>query len=116
MDDRIENRECFAAGQPAGGDVYKRQLLDMIHQTGSIQEACCRIGLSYSKGSRMIREVERQLGIPVVERRTGGMGGGGSSLTDEGKKLMDSYARMVAEVRQSTEQIFLKYFGKGISS
>ena len=102
------------------GDVFfgpgTGQLLDMIHQTGSIQEACCRIGLSYSKGSRMIREVERQLGIPVVERRTGGMGGGGSSLTDEGKKLMDSYARMVAEVRQSTEQIFLKYFGKGISS
>ena len=102
------------------GDVFfgpgTGQLLDMIHQTGSIQEACCRIGLSYSKGSRMIREVERQLGIPVVERRTGGMGGGGSSLTDEVKKLMDSYARMVAEVRQSTEQIFLKYFGKGISS
>ena len=51
------------------GDVFfgpgTGQLLHMIRQTGSIQEACLRIGLSYSKGTRMIKEVERQLGIPV---------------------------------------------------
>ena len=88
----------------------------MIRQTGSIQEACLRIGLSYSKGTRMIKEVERQLGIPVVNRRTGGMGGGGSSLTEEGTRLLEGYEQMVAEVSRSTEVIFRKYFGKGLYS
>lgn len=100
------------------GDVFfgpgTGQLLHMIRQTGSIQEACLRIGLSYSKGTRMIKEVERQLGIPVVNRRTGGMGGGGSSLTEEGTRLLEGYEQMVAEVSRSTEVIFRKYFGKGL--
>lgn len=100
------------------GDVFfgpgTGQLLDMIRRTGSIQEACLRIGLSYSKGSRMIKEAERHLGIPVVERRAGGMGGGGSSLTEEGVNLLEGYEQMVTEVQQSTEQIFRKYFGKGL--
>lgn len=100
------------------GDVFfgpgTGQLLSMIRQSGSIQEACLRTGLSYSKGSRMIKEVERQLGMPVVERRAGGMGGGGSSLTEEGRRLLENYERMVTEVRQCTEQIFRKYFEKGI--
>ncbi len=39
----------------------KAMLLEYIEATGSIQEACARMELSYSKGSRMIKKAEKQL-------------------------------------------------------
>ena len=53
------------------------ELLELIEQTGSLQSACTEMGLSYSKGSRMLRGIERQLGVSAVHRWTGGAGGGG---------------------------------------
>lgn len=89
------------------------QLLEMIDQTGSLQEACNHMELSYTKGSRMIRTVERQLGFPVVERWTGGAGGGGSRLTEQGKELVKNYRKLAAGVQEAAEELFYKYFGKG---
>ena len=74
------------------------------------------MGLSYSKGSRMIKAIERQLGFSVVERWAGGPGGGGSTLTGDGRRLLEDYQAMVRDVQKSTEQIYGKYFGKGFRS
>lgn len=92
------------------------QLLELIEQTGSLQEACMRMGLSYSKGSKMLKAVDRQLGFPVVQRWAGGFGGGGSVLTAEGRRLIKNYQCMVAEVQKNAEDIYQKYFGKGFRS
>ena len=62
----------------------KARLMEYIEKTGSMQEACLEMGLSYSKGARMIKAAEKQLGFKLLERRIGGSGGGGSRLTDEG--------------------------------
>ena len=94
-----------------GPGVY--QLLELVGQTGSLQEACFRMSLSYSKGSKMVKEAERQLGFPLAQRWAGGAGGGGSKLTEEGKRLLENYRQMLEEVQESTEQIYQKYFGKG---
>lgn len=94
-----------------GPGVY--QLLGLIGQTGSLQEACLQMNLSYSKGSRMVKEAERKLGFPLAQRWAGGAGGGGSQLTEEGKMLLENYRQMLEEVQKSTEKIYQKYFGKG---
>ncbi len=91
-------------------------LLDHIQRTGSLQEACHQMGLSYSKGSRMVKAVERQMGFSVVERWAGGPGGGGSLLTEGGKQLLKSYQAMVKDIQKSTERIYGRYFGKGFRS
>lgn len=84
-------------------------LLEKIHQTGSIQEACIQMELSYSKGSSLIKNAERQLGYALVKRWTGGSGGGGSVLTEEGTVLLDHYQKMVLEVQRTAEKIYRKY-------
>ena len=89
------------------------QLVEYIGRTGSIQEACSEMGLSYSKGSRMIKQAEQQLGFRILKRWTGGNGGGGSQLTDEGKKLLECYGNMMNQVQQTTTEIFQECFAKG---
>lgn len=67
------------------------QLLDMIGQTGSIQNACACMHISYSKGWKAVKTMEGQLGFPVVRRTAGGADGGGSSLTERGAELLACY-------------------------
>lgn len=88
------------------------ELLLEIERTGSRQEACAKVGISYSKATNLIKRAERQLGFAIVERWTGGAGGGGSCLTAEGKELLDHYLKMVNEVQQDTEKLYRRYLEK----
>ena len=58
------------------------ELLELIDETGSVQKACARMELSYSKGSKMLKKLDQVIGISMVERWTGGAGGGGARLTE----------------------------------
>lgn len=102
----------LTASEPFYGPGVQ-QLLTWIGQTGSLQEACLHMDISYSKGRKMIKQLEQQLGFPVVQRWTGGSGGGGSVLTEKGKNLMDAYENMVASIQDFTDQAYQKYMGKG---
>lgn len=42
------------------------ELLEEIGKCGSIQAACKEMGLSYSKGSHILKNLEKGLGIPMV--------------------------------------------------
>ena len=89
------------------------ELLELIGQTGSVQEACARMSLSYSKGSRILKNIEKQLGEDVVQRWTGGVGGGGAELTKKGVWLTGNYRRMEAEIEKAAEEAFDRYFEEG---
>lgn len=106
-------RVCLTANKVFFGPGTAR-LLEHIEKTGSIQEACVQMEMSYSKGSRLIKKAERQLGFPVTERRAGGLRGGGTVLTSEGKRLLKRYQSLVEEVQKSAENFYQDYFGKGI--
>ena len=86
------------------------QLLDMIAQTGSIQNACACMHISYSKGWKAINTMERQLGFPVVLRVAGGADGGGSSLTQRGAELLSCYRRFHQEVSAQARRLFDQCF------
>lgn len=86
------------------------QLLDMIHQTGSIQSACACMHISYSKGWKAINTMEKELGFPVVRRVAGGVEGGGSSLTERGMELLTGYRAFHQEISEQARLLFDKYF------
>ena len=88
-------------------------LLELIEETGSIQEACAAMELSYSKGSRIIKNTEKEFGVKLLERWTGGTGGGGSRLTPEGKRMLGCYRKLEAKVQQSAEELFKECFSLG---
>lgn len=86
------------------------QLLDMIGQTGSIQNACACMHISYSKGWKAINLMERQLGFPVVQRTAGGADGGGSSLTPRGAELLACYRSFHREISEQVKVLFDQHF------
>ena len=90
----------------------KARLLDYIERTGSMQEACLEMGLSYSKGARLIKTAEKQLGFKLLERRIGGSGGGGSRLTDEGRELLNKYRQLTRRVQEDADRAFEEIFGE----
>lgn len=88
------------------------QLLCLVDRLGSIQQACSQINLSYSKGSRMIKNAEQQTGFALVQRWSGGLGGGGSSLTEKGRRFVESYRRLELEVQKNATKMYQQYFEK----
>lgn len=88
------------------------RLLALVEKTGSIQEACTQMEISYSKGSRIIKNTEKELGFKLLERWTGGSGGGGSRLTSEGRRLLGGYEELTRKVQKSAEEIFGECFNE----
>lgn len=62
----------------------------------------------------MIKDIEWELGFPIVEKWTGGSKGGGTSITKEGEELIETYEKFIDEVIESTKKLYKKYFSKGI--
>jgi len=80
------------AGRPAFGDG-KLRWLQCIDETGSLRAAAQALAMSYRGLWGRLRAAEQRLGFRLIVRRTGGAGGGGVELTEEGRALVALYRR-----------------------
>lgn len=87
-----------------------KDLLEGIRRTGSVQQSCIDMGLSYSKGRHMIRHMEAALQTMLVERTRGGTGGGSAVLTPAGSYLLEQFTAYEACVRTYAEQQLAHFF------
>ena len=90
---------------------YRVQLLRHVAQTGSLAEAAQRMGLSYRRAWGKVREIERNLGLVLVESEAGGAGGGGSRLTPAGERLVSRYERFLRVMKRDLSREFRELFG-----
>jgi|LSQX01.2.fsa_nt_gb molybdate transport system regulatory protein len=81
-------------------------LLRQVERTGSLRSAAALLGISYSKAYGMIRTLEQQVGVPVMDRRKGGASHEGSSITEFGKLFMDLYDTFQSEAKQMLVEPF----------
>ncbi len=84
--------------------------LELIEEKGSMLAACKLMGMSYSKGWKMVKAAEDNLGFPFLEKKAGGSGGGNSRMTEEGRQFLDRYRRMQRDVQHTAEAFFHMYF------
>jgi len=70
------------------------ELLERIAETGSISEAAKQMGMSYKKAWELVNALNTQTQNPVVIPRTGGEKGGGSTITEEAKQLINYHREM----------------------
>lgn len=81
-----------------GGD--RINLLEKIDELGSITKAAKDVGISYKTAWDTINMINNLAEKPLVDRLTGGKGGGGTSLTAEGKKVINQYKTIQEEHRK----------------
>jgi len=86
-----------------GGD--RIALLEMIDELGSITKAAKAVGISYKTAWDTINMINNLAEQPLVDRLTGGKGGGGTSLTDAGKKIVMQYKTIQEEHRKFLENL-----------
>ena len=85
-------------------------LLQQIDKTGSIHAASKEMGISYSKCWKLLNRAEEQAGFPFLRRQSGGLHGGNSVITEEGRKFMEHYEALLEELKEMTQTAFRKHF------
>jgi len=71
----------------------KWMLLKAIDETGCLNDAMKKLGLSYRKTWDNLAKIEEILGFKIVEKQRGGASGGKTGLTKEGKAIVDAFDR-----------------------
>jgi molybdate transport system regulatory protein len=77
--------------------IGKIELLEAILRTGSISKAAREIGMSYRRAWLLVEDMRVNLYEAVVESNTGGVRGGGASVTAFGKQMIASYRKLESD-------------------
>ena len=92
-----------------GGEAYmgwgRVELLERISRFGSIAAAARSLGMSYRNAWLEVDEMNRLAPTPLVEKETGGVGGGHARVTREGQKIIAEYNELMSRFQE-----FLKRF------
>jgi molybdate transport system regulatory protein len=86
------------AGRIGPGKVA---LLEAIAATGSISAAARSLGMSYRRAWDLCESLTAVLGAPAVSASPGGAGGGGATLTGEGRQLVADYRAIQQAAQQA---------------
>jgi molybdate transport system regulatory protein len=104
---RLKSRQWLEDSQ---GNIIigegRQRILELIIQTGSINQTAKIMKMSYRGVWGKIKATEKHLNKKIVltERRHG------SRLTEDGKKLLVNYTRLKEDCQKADEQIFDKIF------
>ena len=96
-------------GRPVLGPG-RQELLRAVDEQGSISRAARLLNISYRKAWGQLRAMEVQLGLPLVQKQTGGQGGGGARLTPEARDLLSKYARLSQGMEEAVDERFRRIF------
>jgi molybdate transport system regulatory protein len=86
-----------------GGD--RIILLEKIDELGSITKAAKDVGISYKTAWDTVNTINNLAEKPLVDRSAGGKGGGGTSLTAEGKKVINQFKTIQEEHRKFLDNL-----------
>ena len=96
------------SGNESVGGHGRIALLRAVAEHGSITQAAKAFGMGYKSAWTAINTMNELSGTPLVERVTGGRGGGSTQLTEQGRRLVERYGQIDA-----VHQRFLRLLDQG---
>ena len=90
--------------------VGPMELMEKIDTYSSLKKATEAMGMSYTKALRIIRDIERELGFPIVISIKGGNERGSTKLTVKGKQVLLTYKEIFNDVSSYAEKLVLEKF------
>lgn len=103
----LQVSSALSFGNARGALASRRwmELLASIGQTQSISAAARAVGLSYKAAWDAVEAMNNLADAPLVQRAVGGKGGGGTTLTAEGERLVETFNAVEAEHAQFLERL-----------
>ncbi|NOX46653.1 MAG: LysR family transcriptional regulator [Chlorobi bacterium] len=86
----------------------KWQILKAIEKHGSLKAATEALGLTYRRTWGDLKQIEKDLGYPLLEKRRGGKHGGETTLTIQGARLVKAFDRFHKKTDRFMEKAFVE--------
>jgi molybdate transport system regulatory protein len=81
----------------------KAELLEVLIQTGSLNEAARRLDMSYMRAWTLVKTMNECFRQPVAVAERGGRKGGGMKVTATGRRVLALYREMESTALSSTK-------------
>lgn len=98
-------------GRAVFGDG-RLQWLELVDELGSLKAVAESLGMSYRGLWGRFRQTERRLGLALLVRQTGGRGGGGTRLTEQGRQFLCAYRRFRKGIDEIVDRRFVRMLGR----
>jgi molybdate transport system regulatory protein len=94
----LRGRIWVDAGGRAAFTDASADLLEQIDACGSLSEAARRLSFAYRRAWLLVDAMNKAWPSPLVTTATGGVRGGGASLTDRGRAVLSAYRDLQIQV------------------
>jgi len=84
------------------------ELLQKIDEYGSINKAAGAMNMSYKQAWELVESMNSKADRPFVMKQTGGKGGGGAYVTEEGKKAIAMFTQLEEAFHQFMDSMSAK--------
>lgn len=84
----------------------KWKILKAIEEHGSLKAATDALGITYRRTWGDLKEIEEMLGFPLLDKSRGGKEGGNTTLTPEGRKLVEAFDQFHEKIDNVMEDAF----------
>ena len=88
-------------------------ILQAVSRHGSIHAAAQELQMSYRAVWGKVRATEKRLGQDLLDRKTGGIRGGGSKLTPFAIEIIERFEKLNDLTRASADELFRDLFFSG---
>jgi molybdate transport repressor ModE-like protein len=100
----IGNLHTFGAGLA--------RLLEHIEQYGTLRRSARETGMSYRHAWNLVKNAEGHLRKRLIVKHPGGVGGGRSELSPDGRRLMEAFRRLNQDVARYADSRFCELLEK----
>ncbi len=86
----------------------KWQILKAIEKHGSLKAATITLNLTYRRTWGDLKQIEKDLGYPLPEKKRGGKYGGETTLTVQGERLVKAFDKFHKKTDRFMEKAFVE--------
>jgi molybdate transport system regulatory protein len=96
--------------------IGKIELLENIHETGSLRKGAKALRMSYRRGWLLLADLNHTFSEPIATARVGGHRGGGVELTEFGLEVVRCYRAAELEIESIARREFESIAAKVLAS
>ncbi len=106
----VRTKVWFTMGDMHAFGSGLARLLENIERSGTLSRAAEDSGMSYRHAWKLLRNAEKHLGKRLILPKAGGVGGGGTVLSDEGRRLLNVFKHLNREVAAFADERFAQLY------